>query len=80
MGITGALLALPFAAAAMMLIEELRVQLPGVQVQVADEVQREKDDQGEEEYERRTEGVSAEKSAAIAVEISGDREKEESNH
>jgi putative heme transporter len=77
MGITGALLALPFAAAAMMLIEELRVQLPGVQVQVADEVLREKDDQGEEEYERRTEGVSAEQSAAIAVEISGDREKEE---
>ncbi len=77
MGITGALLALPFAAAIMMLIEELRVQLPGVQEQMADEVLREKDDRGEQEYERRTEGVSAEKSAAIAVEISGDREKEE---
>jgi len=77
MGITGALLALPFAAAAMMLVEELRVQLPGEQVQVADEVMREKDDRGEEEYERRTEGVSAEKSAAIAVEISGVRVKEE---
>ena len=76
-GITGALLALPFAAAAMMLIEELRVQLPGEQVQVADEALKEKDDRGEEEYERRTEGVSAEKSAAIAVEISGDRVKEE---
>jgi predicted PurR-regulated permease PerM len=76
-GITGALLALPFAAAAMMLIEELRVQLPGEQAQVADEVLKEKDDRGEEEYERRTEGVSAEKSAAIAVEISGDRVKEE---
>lgn len=78
MGIVGALLALPFAAAAMMLIEELRVQLPGEQEQVADEVLREKDDRGEEEYERRTEGVSAERSAAIAVEISGDRVKEES--
>ncbi|HEY5038232.1 MAG TPA: AI-2E family transporter [bacterium] len=77
MGIAGALLALPFAAAAMMLIEELRVQLPGVQEQMADEVLREKDDRGEEEYERRTEGVSAEQSAAIAVEISGDRVKEE---
>ena len=76
-GITGALLALPFAAAAMMLIEELRVQLPGEQAQVADEALKEKDDRGEEEYERRTEGVSAEKSAAIAVEISGDRVKEE---
>ncbi len=77
MGVTGALLALPFAAAAMMLIEELRVQLPGEQEQVADEVLRAKDDRGEEEYERRTEGVSMEKSAAIAVEISGDRVKEE---
>ena len=71
-GITGALLALPFAAAAMMLIEELRVQLPGEQAQVADGVLKEKDDRGEEEYERRTEGVSAEQSAAIAVEIAGD--------
>jgi predicted PurR-regulated permease PerM len=77
MGIPGALLALPFAAAAMMLIEELRVQLPGEQEQVADEALRQKDDRGEEEYERRTEGISAEKSAAIAVEISGDRVKEE---
>ncbi len=78
MGITGALLALPFAAAAMMLIEELRVQLPGEQEQIADEILREKDDRGEQEYERRTEGVSMEKSAAIAVEISGERVKEES--
>jgi predicted PurR-regulated permease PerM len=77
MGIVGALLALPFAAAVMMLIEELRVQLPGEQEQVADEVVREMDDLGEKEYERRTEGVSAERSAAIAVEISGDRVKEE---
>jgi predicted PurR-regulated permease PerM len=77
MGITGALLALPFAAAAMMLIEELRVQLPGEQAQAADEALKAKDDRGEEEYERRTEGVTAEKSAAIAVEISGDRAKEE---
>jgi predicted PurR-regulated permease PerM len=78
MGITGALLALPFAAGAMMLIEELRVQLPGVQERMADEIQREKDEREEEEYERRTEGVSAEQSAAIAVEISVDRVKEES--
>jgi predicted PurR-regulated permease PerM len=78
MGIPGFLLSLPFAAAVMMLIEELRVHLPGVQEQMADGVLREKDDRGEEEYERRTEGVSTEKSAAIAVEISGDRAKEES--
>jgi putative heme transporter len=60
-----------------MLIEELRVQLPGEQEQMADEVLREKDDLVEKEYERRTEGVSAEQSAAIAVEISGERVKEE---
>jgi hypothetical protein len=56
------------------------VQLPGVQSQEADGVLREGDDRAEEEYERRSEGVSAEKSAAIAVEISGDRAKEEENH
>jgi predicted PurR-regulated permease PerM len=77
MGVVGLLLALPFAAAAMMLIEELRVQLPGEQEQAADGAQREKDDQGEKEYERRTEGVSATQSAAIAVEMSGDRAREE---
>jgi predicted PurR-regulated permease PerM len=77
MGMTGILLALPFAAAVMMLIDELRVQLPGEQELVTDEVLREGDDRAEEEYERRTEGVSAELSAAIAVEISGDRVKEE---
>jgi len=62
----------------MMLIEELRVQLPGEQVQVADDVLKAKDDRGEKEYERRTEGQTAEQSAAIAVEMSGDRAKEES--
>lgn len=77
MGIVGILLAIPFAAAVMMLIEELRVQLPGEQELLADEVLRKKDDIGEEEYERRTEGMSAEESSAIAVKISGDRAKEE---
>jgi predicted PurR-regulated permease PerM len=77
LGITGALLALPFAAAVMMLLEELRVQLPGEQENASDGAQREKDDQGEKEYERRTEGVSMERSAAIAVEMSGDRAREE---
>jgi predicted PurR-regulated permease PerM len=77
MGILGALLALPVAAALMMLVEELRVELPGEQEQVADTDLREADDRGEEEYERRTEGVGAEEAAAIAVEISADRRKEE---
>jgi predicted PurR-regulated permease PerM len=79
MGILGALLALPVAAAVMMLIQELRVELPGEQEQLVDTRLREADDRGEEEYERRTEGVGAEQAAAIAVEISRDR-REEENH
>ena len=78
MGILGALLALPVAATVMMLIEELRVELPGEQEQPVDKRQREADDRGEEEDERRTAGVGAEQAAAIAVEISRDRREEES--
>ncbi len=77
MGVVGALLALPVAAAVMMLIEELRVELPGEQEQVVDVRVREADDRGEEEYERRAEGVGAEEAAAIAVEISQDRREDE---
>ena len=77
MGVLGALLALPVAATVMMLIEELRVELPGEQEQPVDTLVREADERGEEEYERRTEGVGAEQAAAIAVEISRDRREEE---
>ena len=76
MGILGALLALPVAATVMMLIEELRVVLPGQQEQVADVEQRVGDERAEEDYERRTEGVPAEQAAAIAVEMSDDRRQE----
>ena len=79
LGITGALLALPVAAAVLMLIEELRVDLPGQQEQAEDVEIRERDDRGEEEYERRAEGMPAELAAAIAVDISADRHKEEKN-
>jgi hypothetical protein len=77
MGIPGALLALPVAATVMMLIEELRVDLPGEQEQPVDTRVREADDRGEEEYERRTAGVGAEQAAAIAAEISQDRREED---
>ncbi len=77
MGILGALLALPVAATIMMLIEELRVDLPGEQELVADTALRARDDLEEEEYERRTEGVGARQAAAIAVEISVDRRYED---
>jgi predicted PurR-regulated permease PerM len=78
MGILGALLALPLAATVMMLIEELRVELPGQQEQLADTEQRVEDERAEEEYERRTEDMPAKQAAAIAVEMSDDRRKEES--
>ena len=40
--------------------------------------QRVGDERAEDEYERRTEGVPAKQAAAIAVEMSDDRRKEES--
>ncbi len=77
MGILGAVLALPIAATIMMLIEELRIDLPGEQEQAGDTELRARDDLAEEEYERRSEGVAAQQAAAIAVEISVDRKNEE---
>ena len=77
MGITGALLALPVAAVILMLIDELRVELPGENESTADEALRKKDERGEQEYERRTEGMPAQEAAAIAVEMSGERKKSE---
>jgi len=76
MGITGALLALPVAAAVRMLIEELRVELPG-EGQAAHVERDERDERGEAEYERRVEGLPAVEAAAIAVEITKERRKEE---
>jgi hypothetical protein len=75
MGMLGALLALPLAAALRMLIEELRLELPGEQVDDAD--LRERDERAESEYERRADGESATVAAGIAVEIADERIKEE---
>ena len=77
LGITGALLALPVAAAVRMLIEELRIELPGQQKQAEDVEIQERDDRNEKEYERRAEGMPAAEAAAIADEISSNRLKEE---
>jgi len=77
LGIVGALLALPVAAAILMLIEELRVELPGETELLENAEQQKRDDRGEKEYERRTQGLPVEQAAAIAVEISDDRKREE---
>jgi putative heme transporter len=79
LGIPGALLALPVAAVVLMLIEELRVDLPGHQEQAEDVETKVRDDLGKEEYERRADGMPVEEAAAIAVEISSDRHNEEKN-
>jgi predicted PurR-regulated permease PerM len=72
MGIPGALLALPVAAAIRMLVEELRVELPGEDVD--DSTVRAGDARAEREYETRAEGMPAEDAAAIAIEIEQRRE------
>jgi predicted PurR-regulated permease PerM len=67
MGILGALLALPIAAACIMLIEELRVQLPG-ETALASEV-RERDEKVAEVYQDLTREAAPRDAAAVAVEI-----------
>ena len=76
-GIIGALLALPVAAALLMVVEELRVDLPGEKQDTASMEQKIDDEVTEAEYERRTAGMSAEAAAAIAVEISDTRKQAE---
>jgi predicted PurR-regulated permease PerM len=76
-GIMGALLALPMAATIFMIIEELRVSLPGESPDMESVEKLEKDAHAEAEYERRTEGLPAEQAAAIALSISDNRQKEE---
>ncbi|TFV93746.1 AI-2E family transporter [Oxalobacteraceae bacterium OM1] len=77
MGIVGALLALPVAAAVLMLIDELQVELPGEPEQPELDEAKERDARHEREYERRTEGLPVEKAAAVAVRITERMRKEQ---
>ncbi|QNA90737.1 AI-2E family transporter [Massilia sp. Dwa41.01b] len=72
-GIAGALLALPLAATLLMLADELKMGLPGETPQPDDVTADRNDIVGEAEYMRRTGGMSAEASAGVALEISGER-------
>jgi predicted PurR-regulated permease PerM len=66
-GIVGALLALPIAAAVRMLIEELRVELPGDDSD--DRRLRARDARAERLYAREAAGAPPEVAAAVAIEI-----------
>jgi predicted PurR-regulated permease PerM len=74
-GVLGSILALPFAAAIRMLIEELRVELPGDDQ--SDEHLRREDEKVERTYEVLAAGASAGKAAEIATELAEVRQKEE---
>jgi predicted PurR-regulated permease PerM len=76
-GVVGALLALPITASVRILIEELRVELPGEPSRIASAGTPAEDQRFEEEYERRSDGVPVTEAAAIAVEITVDRRREE---
>jgi predicted PurR-regulated permease PerM len=73
-GVVGALLALPVAATLFMLIEELRIELPGEGPAAEIEEKKEEDERTEQEYARRAEGLPAEKAAALAVKIAENRQ------
>lgn len=75
-GILGALLALPVAATILMLIDELRMDLPGEDEQDALAL-KQQDKHSEAQYQRMTEGMPAEQAAAVAVEFSRAQKKEE---
>ena len=75
LGMLGALLALPLAAAVRMIVEELRVALPGEEENDPKVVAR--DASGERAFERRAAGAPAEKAAVIATKIAEEQIKED---
>ena len=78
-GIAGALLALPLAATLLMLADELKLGLPGETPQPDDVTTERNDIVGEVEYMRRASGMTAEASAGVALEISGERNVKEAD-
>jgi hypothetical protein len=73
----GTLLALPVAATLLMLADELKLELPGETAQPDDETVQRNDNIGGAEYLRRADGITAEASAGVALEISGERKVKE---
>jgi putative heme transporter len=75
LGIVGALLALPIAAGIRVLIQDLRVELPGDQP--GEEAQRERDELLETEFAERAAGSSAVEAAMIATELASQAQEDE---
>lgn len=76
-GVAGALLALPIAAAAVMLVEQLRVELPGTTPQPEDKAEAREDARSEQQYDQLTKTSPADKAAAIAVKLAEERKARE---
>jgi predicted PurR-regulated permease PerM len=69
-GIVGALLALPLAATLLMLVEELNVEMPG-EAGVPEKMEaREEVERDQKEYQKRAQGLPADRAAEVAVRIS----------
>lgn len=75
LGIVGALLALPLAAGLRVLVEQLRIDLPGEQP--GEPSQRAEDAQAEAEYTARTRGASGREAAAVATAIAEHEQEDE---
>jgi predicted PurR-regulated permease PerM len=75
LGIIGALLALPIAASLRVLIEQLRIDLPGEQP--GEDMQRTLDAEAEVIYAEQTEGVSALEAVVVATSMAEDALEEE---
>lgn len=75
LGIIGALIALPVAAALRMMFEELRVELPGEDTD--GHLVREHDAKDQREYEQKTAGVTAQDAAEVAGQIAQKTEADE---
>jgi predicted PurR-regulated permease PerM len=75
LGIVGALLALPIAASLRVLIEQLRIDLPGEQP--GEEAQRALDVAAEAVYAEQTEHVSALEAVAVATEMAEQAQEDE---
>ena len=75
LGLIGALLALPLAAGLRVLVEDLRIALPGEQT--GEEAERATDAEAEARYQTETAGASAVEAAVLATAMVGQQQHEE---